>query len=70
MSRFLLLSVLFSMLTVIGCSTRSAYEGMRYSKELECRKLPSSEYEDCMRTLEKDYDRYREQREDVVKDRY
>ena len=43
---------------------------MKGRNEVECRKLPSSEYDDCMRSLEKDYDSYREQRDDVIRDRY
>lgn len=50
-----------------GCTNRATYDAMKRRNEVECRRLPPSEYEDCMSTLETNFDHYKNQREDVIK---
>jgi hypothetical protein len=55
-------------LLLLGCSQRSAYEGLKHSNALECHQAPSSQREECFERLPPDYDTYRRQREEVVGD--
>ena len=70
MKNIFILLLTYSILGLQSCSSRNAFEAANSSNELECRKLPPAEYEDCIKSYEKDYDRYQQQREEVIKDRY
>ena len=61
--------LLCSSFMLYGCTAREVYESAKARNEVECRRLPTSEYEDCVRTFNEDYQKYREQREEVIRDR-
>ena len=54
------------LLTVQACSSASMYESVRYNRQVECRELPDSQYEDCMQQYQKDYKSYEQKREEVM----
>ena len=57
-----------SILLTAGCSSRSVYESMKARNEIECRKLPPAQYDDCVKAQDTDYEQYKEQRKEVIKD--
>ena len=54
--------------TVVSCSKASVYEGTRHSAKNECLTLPSSQYEECMKQYQEDYESYNRKRESVKRD--
>ena len=68
MNKLIIFLIVSSLSLIQACTGRNVYEGMKGRSELECRKLPTAEYEDCMRALDKDYESYREQREEVIRE--
>ena len=55
------------MLTLTGllsaCTNQQVYDTAQQNHALECQKYPDSRYEDCMRTVEKDFETYERERE-------
>jgi hypothetical protein len=67
----LLISVTLLLLGGLSaCTNKGVYEGLKQRNELECRQVPDAEYEDCMRSIQKDYETYQEERGEVNRDRY
>jgi hypothetical protein len=65
----------FSLLILIGisiilgaCSKQAWYEGARSSQTAHCMEEPLSEYEDCKRQPNENYDDYRKTREDLIQE--
>jgi hypothetical protein len=56
------------MILAQGCNNRGSYEAIKMRNEIECRKLPPSEYQDCVKALETDFNQYKHQREQAIKD--
>lgn len=61
----MILIVMLSLLLVAGCSNRGWYEGMKNRERVLCNQVPASDYEDCMRQAEGNYNEYEKQREEV-----
>lgn len=59
------LFVLVAVVLLTGCSTAGWYEGMKARQQMECRQLPSAEYEDCMKQLDKSFLEYETERKGV-----
>lgn len=68
MFKFISALMMCSILLAQGCNNRGSYEAIKMRNEIECRKLPSSEYQDCVNALQTDFDQYKSQREDVIRD--
>lgn len=60
-------SLLLSISLLSGCTNQMFYESVRESRIQECeRKAEGQPRQDCLRGYEKDYDTYKEEREDIV----
>ena len=46
-----------------ACTNQQVYDTAQQNHALECQKYPDSRYEDCMRTVEKDFETYERERE-------
>ncbi|MEM1401727.1 MAG: hypothetical protein AAGG55_00220 [Pseudomonadota bacterium] len=49
--------------TVSACTNQQVYDTAQQNHALECQKYPDSRYEDCMRTVETDFETYQRERE-------
>lgn len=52
---------------LFACTSAEIYEGARQNRQIECRKLPQQQYDDCMKQYEDDYRAYQKKRESVLK---
>lgn len=50
-----------------GCSNKAVYQNLQLNKKQECRRLPVTEYDDCMRDMEQSYEEYERQRKQTIK---
>jgi PBP1b-binding outer membrane lipoprotein LpoB len=50
-----------------GCSNKAAYQNLQLNKKQECRRLPVTEYDDCMREMAQSYEEYERQRQQAIK---
>ncbi|WP_157610859.1 hypothetical protein [Arsukibacterium perlucidum] len=50
-----------------GCSNKAVYQNLQLNKKQECRRLPVTEYDDCMRGMEQSYEEYERQRKQATK---
>lgn len=62
MKAILMLLVILSM---AGCSNRAIYENIQLNNRNECAKLPPPEYEKCMEDVNKSYDEYEKERQEL-----
>ncbi len=60
---FILGSVL---LLCCGCTNKEVYNAIQQNRQFECRKLPPTQYEECMEEYSQPYEKYREEREEVI----
>lgn len=60
---------LLAIFFMAGCGNRAVYENIQMNKKRECSKLPPSEYEQCMRDVNKPYDEYERERREVINGR-
>ncbi|BES69043.1 hypothetical protein RE428_00610 [Marinobacter nanhaiticus D15-8W] len=63
-----LLCVLLSLVVLVGCSNRAVYDNIQLNQRNECFKLPPSQRSDCLDSIDKSYDEYRKEREEIVDD--
>ena len=64
-----LLPLLIGTSIILGaCSKQAWYEGARASQTAHCMEEPLSEYEDCTRQSNKNYDDYRKTREELIEE--
>ena len=47
-----------------GCSTRNAYEGLRFHQEMDCQRLQAADRDACLRSSGMSYDEYQKQLKD------
>lgn len=59
--------LLLSVSTVLGCSYRGSYDSIQASNRMQCRKLPPSQYDECMERFSTSYDDYERQRQESLK---
>lgn len=64
-----LLFTLLLIATASGCGPRNVYDGLRYNRELECRKLQGRDQSECLRRSGMSYDEYQRQLKEQPKDR-
>jgi len=48
-----------------GCAEEQVYEAIRIKQKNDCLSLPPAQYEECMARYEKNYDQYKEEREEI-----
>ena len=58
--------ILLIILTISGCSSRGAYEGIQAGNSSECFNLPPSQYDECMNNANKSYDEYERERKEAI----
>ncbi|HHJ21229.1 MAG TPA: hypothetical protein ENJ84_15600 [Gammaproteobacteria bacterium] len=46
-----------------GCSNKAIYENIQLNNRNDCIKLPQSQYEDCVRSANKSYEEYEQERQ-------
>lgn len=61
-----LILVFLACALVVGCSNRAVYDNIQLNQQNECFKLPPSQREDCLDSIDKSYDEYRKEREEVT----
>ncbi len=59
--------VLFA-LALSACSNRQVYDAIQNNRQLECQKLPGTQYEECMKQFSEPYDEYRRERDELTKE--
>ena len=60
------MAALFVLIILQSCSTQQWYEGARAGRLEQCKKLPKAEYENCVREIQMDYEKYQHQRGTVT----
>jgi len=53
-------------LLLSACSNRGVYEGIQTGKRNDCLRLPSPQYEECMKDANKSYDEYERERKEAI----
>lgn len=61
------LSAALFIIVLQSCSTANWYQSAKSRGEIECRKLPDAQYDECMHNYETTYEQYRQQREEAIK---
>jgi len=59
--------VVLIMIGLSACSNKEMYKSLKKREEVLCNQVPASEYEECMKNAEGDYDKYKEQRNEIIK---
>ncbi|WP_126454755.1 hypothetical protein [Sulfuriflexus mobilis] len=59
--------IMSSIVFMQACSSRQVYESIQLNQKLECQKLPHSEYAECMERAGENYEKYTQEREEVIK---
>lgn len=60
--------LLMMVAVLVGCTNRAVYDNIQLNQRNECFKLPPSQREDCLDSIDKSYDQYREEREKAIED--
>jgi hypothetical protein len=55
-------------LVLSGCSNRQVYDAIQKNRQLECQKLPGTQYEECMKQFSEPYDEYKRERDELTKE--
>ena len=53
---------------VRACSNEQVYNAIQQNRQLECQKLPGTQYEECMREFSQPYKDYKRERDELTKD--
>ncbi|MCB1701777.1 MAG: hypothetical protein H6985_12075 [Pseudomonadales bacterium] len=53
---------------VPACSNEQVYNAIQQNRQLECQKLPGTQYEECMREFSQPYKDYKRERDELTKD--
>jgi hypothetical protein len=51
-----------------ACANQQLYNGIQKNQQLECQKLPGSQYDECMKEVSEPYESYERDREELMKD--
>lgn len=70
MKKIPLIALLLITAGMTACSSKQVYDGMKMRNEIDCRKLPDSQYQECMDAQKKDYETYKQERGEATRDRY
>ncbi len=63
-----LATLLLCALALSGCSNRQVYDAIQQNRQLECQKLPGTQYEKCMEQLSEPYDAYKRDRDELTRE--
>jgi hypothetical protein len=69
MKNVALIFTLLLIVTISGCSARTAYDSLRYNREMECQKLQGADQSECLRRSGMSYDEYQRQLKEQPKER-
>ena len=61
-------SSLFAVPLLSACTNQQLYNGIQQNQQLECQKLPGSQYEKCMQEVSEPYEAYQRDYEELVQD--
>ncbi|MEE4245287.1 MAG: hypothetical protein V2I33_07735 [Kangiellaceae bacterium] len=61
-----LLLIIFVILTS-SCSNRAVYDNIQLNNRNECAKLPPAQYDSCMKGVNKSFEDYQKERDEVIK---
>lgn len=53
-------------LLLTACSNQQVYNAVQHNQQLECQKLPGTQYEECMRQVSEPYESYEREREELI----
>jgi hypothetical protein len=62
-------ALLLCVLALSACSHRQVYDAIQQNQQLECQKLPGTQYEECMKQVSEPYDAYKRDRDALKKDK-
>jgi len=68
MNRAIILLLALLTISIQACSSRQMYNSMQYNRKLECQKVPSSDYDECIERTNESYDKYKQKRDEVIKE--
>ncbi|MAD73485.1 MAG: hypothetical protein CML20_01550 [Rheinheimera sp.] len=68
-TKFFLIALAVGVITVSGCSNKAVYQNLQLNKKQECRRLPVTQYDDCMRDMAQSYEEYERQRKQVIENK-
>lgn len=63
-----LVTIAIALLLTGACTNQQIYDAAQQNRALECQKYPDTRYEECMATVEKDYEEYEREREKAAKE--
>ncbi len=61
-------ALLLGVLVLAACTDRQLYQAIQNNRQLECQKLPGTQYEECMKQYSQSYESYRRDREALTKE--
>jgi len=53
--------------SLVACSHSDVYKTIQTNGQLECQRVPPSEYDDCMKAYSESYESYKRRRDDLDK---
>lgn len=60
------ITIFLTILILASCSARGVYDGIQAGNRNECSKLPPSQYDECMKDVDKPYDEYERERKEAI----
>lgn len=66
-TKFMLAALAAIVFAGTGCSNKAVYQNLQLNKKQECRRLPVTEYDECMRGMDQSYEEYERQRQQAIK---
>ena len=53
---------------VQACSQQQVYDAIQQNRQLECQKLPGTQYEECMKQYSEPYEEYERERQELLRE--
>lgn len=54
---------------VPACSHQQVYDAVQQNRQLECQKLPGTQYEECMKQFSEPYEEYERERQELLEEK-
>ena len=61
-------ALVLCVLALSACSNRQVYDAIQKNRQLECQKLPGTQYDECMKQVSEPYDDYKRDRDELTKE--
>jgi len=61
-------ALVLCVLALPACSNRQVYDAIKKNRQLECQKLPGTQYDECMKQVSEPYDDYKRDRDELTKE--